>query len=69
MNPSESQRGELILLQRSRTAAVAQVCRARPILPLDAGTSWSAIKREFGCDSRFAAAQRGGSAEQRVAGL
>lgn len=69
MNLSESERGELTLLQRSRTAAVAQVRRARLILLLDAGASWSAIKRELGCDSRFIATWGGRFVEQRLAGL
>lgn len=69
INLSESERGELTLLQRSRTAAVAQVRRARLILLLDEGASWSAIKRELGCDSRFIATWGGRFVEQRLAGL
>jgi transposase len=69
MNLSVAERGELTLMQRSRTAAVGQVRRARLILLLDEGTSWSAIKRELGCDSRFIATWGGRFIEQRLAGL
>ena len=53
MNLTIGERDELMTLQRSRTAAVAQVRRARLILLLDEGQSWSAIKDELRCDSRF----------------
>lgn len=69
MDLSVSERGELALLQRSRTAAVAQVRRARLILLLDEGASWSAIKQELRCDSRFIATCGNRFVEQRLAGL
>src|SRR6187399_1809082 len=53
MNVTSGERNELMALQRSRTAAVAQVRRARLILLLDEGQPWSAIKQELRCDSRF----------------
>jgi transposase len=69
MNLSVSERGELQMLQRSRTAAVAQVRRARLVLLLDEGASWSQIKRELRCDSRFIATWGNRFVEQRLAGL
>jgi transposase len=69
MNLSVLERDELALLQRSRKAAVAQVRRARLILLLDEGASWSAIKRELHCDSRFIATWGNRFVEQRLAGL
>lgn len=69
MNVSESERDELMLLQRSRKAAVAQVRRARLILLLDEGASWSTIKRELRCDSRFITTWGERFVEQRLAGL
>ena len=44
MNVTSGERKELMALQRSRTAAVAQVRRARLILLLDEGQPWSAIR-------------------------
>lgn len=69
MNLSVSERDELMLLQRSRTAAVAQVRRARLILLLNEGRSWSAIKQELRCDSRFIATWSQRFIEHRLAGL
>lgn len=69
MNLSVSERGELTMLQRSRTAAVAQVRRARLILLLDEGASWSTIKGQLRCDSRFIATWGNRFVEQRLAGL
>lgn len=69
MNLSESERAELMLLQRSRTAAVAQVRRARLILLLDEGASWSSIKQQLRCDSRFITTWSSRFIEQRLAGL
>ncbi len=69
MNLSASERGELAVLQCSHTAAVAQVRRARLILLLDEGASWSTIKQELGCDSRFIATWSSRFIEQRLAGL
>jgi transposase len=69
MNLSQGEREELTLLQRSRTAAVAQVRRARLVLLLDAGASWSAIKRELRCDSRFIATWGERFVRARLGGL
>ena len=64
-----AERGELALLQRGRSAAMAQVRRARLMLLLEAGTSWSSIKGEQHCDSRFIATWSARLAEQRLVGL
>ncbi|WP_343668471.1 helix-turn-helix domain-containing protein, partial [Paraburkholderia heleia] len=53
MNLSETEREELMSIQRSRTMAVGQVRRARLILLLDEGASRAAIMAELHCDSRF----------------
>src|ERR1700741_3443796 len=69
MNVTVGEREELGRLQRSRTAAVAQVRRARLILRLDEGMSWSSIKRELRCDSRFIATWGGRFVQDRLGGL
>jgi hypothetical protein len=48
MNLTAGERNELMALRRSHSAAAASVRRARLILMLDEGESWSAIKRELG---------------------
>ena len=47
MNLTEGERQELESLQRKRTAAMAQVRRARLILMLDDGASRDTIKSEL----------------------
>jgi transposase len=69
MTLTVGERDELMALQRSRSAAVAQVRRARLILLLDEGASWAAIKRELRCDSRFISIWGGRFAQTRLAGL
>jgi hypothetical protein len=69
MNLSVFERDELALPQRRRTVAVAQVRRARLIMPLDDGASWSAIQAQLRCDSRFFATWGNRFFEQRPAGL
>jgi len=69
MNLSAAERSELTALQRSRTAAVAQVRRARLILMLDAQAGWSAIKRELKCDSRFISTWGERFVQERLSGL
>lgn len=69
MNLSPAERSELTAMQRSRTAAVAQVRRARLVLLLDSGEPWSAIKRELRCDSRFISTWGTRFAEDRLSGL
>lgn len=69
MNLNPGERGELSRLQRSRTAAVSQVRRARLILLLDQGASWSAIKDDLRCDSRFITTWGGRFVAERLAGL
>ena len=56
-------------MRRSRTAAVAQVRRARLILMLDGGASRSAIKHELRCDSRFISTWGRRFAQERLSGL
>ena len=69
MNLSVAERAELVALQRSRTAAVAQVRRARLVMLLDEAASWSAIKSELRCDSRFIATCGERLARERLSGL
>lgn len=69
MNLTTGERNELMALQRSRTSAVAQVRRARLILLLDEGESWSAIKRELRCDSRFISTWGSRFVQARLGGL
>ena len=69
MKLTVAERDELTMLQRSRTAAAAQVRRARLILLLDEGASWSSIKRELRCDSRFIATWGGRFVQDRLGGL
>ena len=69
MNVTSGERNELMALQRSRTAAVAQVRRARLILLLDEGQPWSAIKQELRCDSRFISTWGGRFVQARLGGL
>ena len=69
MNLTEGERQELESLQRKRTAAMAQVRRARLILMLDEGASRDTIKSELKCDSRFIATWKTRFAGERLAGL
>jgi hypothetical protein len=69
MNVTSGERNELMALQRSRTAAVARVRRARLILLLDEGQPWSAIKQELRCDSRFISTWGGRFVQARLGGL
>jgi hypothetical protein len=69
MNLTIGERDELMTLQRSRTAAVARVRRARLILLLDEGQSWSAIKQELRCDSRFISTWGKRFVQARLGGL
>ncbi|KXU35973.1 DDE endonuclease [Cephaloticoccus capnophilus] len=69
MNLSESERQELMALQRSRTMAAGQVRRARLILLLDEGASRGAIMSKLGCDSRFITTWKTRFAAERLAGL
>jgi len=69
MNLSTTERDELMAMQRSRTAPVAQVRRARLVLMLDAGEPWMAIKGELRCDSRFISTWGRRFAQDRLGGL
>jgi transposase len=69
MNLSPSEREELMALQRSRTAAVGDVRRARLVLMLDSGEAWSTIKGELRCDSRFISTWGNRFAQERLGGL
>src|SRR5262249_18813494 len=69
MNLSQSERDELLALQRRRNAPVAQVRRARLILMLDEGASRETIKAGIGCDSRFITTWSKRFAAERLAGL
>ena len=66
MNLTEGERQELESLQRKRTAAMAQVRRARLILMLDDGASRDTIKSELKCDSRFIATWKTRFAGERL---
>ncbi|SIT49731.1 Integrase catalytic region (fragment) [Paraburkholderia ribeironis] len=67
MNLSETEREELMSMQRSRTMAVCQVRRV--ILLLDEGASRAAIMTELRCDSRFITTWQTRFARDRLAGL
>lgn len=69
MNLSDSERVELESLQRKRTAAVAQVRRAKLILLLDAGVSRAGIMDALNCDSRFITTWKLRFTNERLAGL
>ena len=69
MKLTAGERNELMALRRSQSAAAASVRRARLILMLDEGQSWSAIKRELGCDSRFISTWGGRFVQSRLGGL
>jgi hypothetical protein len=69
MNLSETEREELMSLQRSRAMAVGQVTRARLILLLDEGASRAAIMTELRCDSRFITTWQTRFIRERLAGL
>jgi transposase len=69
VNLTAGERNELMALQRSRRAAVGQVRRARLILLLDEGRSWSAIKQELRCDSRFISTWGSRFVQARLGGL
>ena len=69
MNLTAGERNELMTLRRSQSAAAASVRRARLIWMLDEGESWSAIKRELGCDSRFISTWAGRFVQSRLGGL
>jgi len=69
MKLSEGERQELEAMQRSRRRAAGEVRRARLILLLDAGYSWTTIKRELGCDTRFISTWSGRFVRERLAGL
>jgi transposase len=69
MKLSAVERDELMSMQRSRRAAAALVRRARLVLLLDAEESWSTIKRELRCDSRFISTWGERFARDRFSGL
>ncbi|WP_321943627.1 IS630 family transposase [Paraburkholderia tropica] len=69
MNLGETEREELMSMQRSRTMAVGQVRRARLILLLDEGASRAAIMAELRCDSRFITTWQKRFTSERLAGL
>jgi len=69
MKLSTAERDELMAMQRSRKAAAALVRRARLVLLLDAGESWTTIKGELRCDSRFISTWGGRFAQSRLVGL
>jgi transposase len=69
MNLDAAERSELLAMQRSRSAPVAQVRRARLVLLLDEHASWATIKRELRCDSRFISTWSKRFVADRLAGL
>src|SRR5258707_3106652 len=60
---------ELQARARSRVLRVGDVGRARLILMLSEGQSWSAIQQALGCSSAFIARCQARVAQQRLAGL
>lgn len=69
MNLTAGERAELMAWRRSHSAAAASVRRAGLILMLDQGESWSVIKRELGCDSRFISTWGGRFVQSRLGDL
>jgi hypothetical protein len=68
MNLTAGERDELMALRLSHSSA-ALVRRARLILMLGEGQSWSVIKSELGCDSLFISTWGGRFVQARLGGL
>ena len=66
---SRPERQELQARLRSRVLRADDVRRARLILMLAEGTSWSAIEQALGCSSAYIARWQARFEEQRLAGL
>src|SRR3989441_6482823 len=60
---------ELQARARSRVLRAGDVRRARLILMLSEGQSWSAIQQALGCSSAYIARWQARFAQQRLAGL
>jgi transposase len=66
---SQAESQELHTRARSRVLRADDVRRARLILMLAEGQSWSTIEQALGCSSAFIARWQSRFAEQRLAGL
>ncbi len=66
---SQRESQELHARARSRVLRADDVRRARLILMLAEGQSWSAIQHALGCSSAYIARWQARFAEQRLAGL
>jgi Homeodomain-like domain len=66
---SRAEYQELQARVRSRVLRAGDVRRARLILMLAEGQSWSAIEHAFGCSSTYIARWQSRFTEQRLAGL
>src|ERR1700674_3169019 len=66
---SRSEAQELRARARSRVLRAGDVRRARLILMLSEGQSWSAIQQALGCSSAYIACWQARFAQQRLAGL
>jgi len=66
---SRSEAQELRTRVRSRVLRAGDVRRARLILMLSEGQSWSAIQQALGCSSAYIARWQARFAQQRLAGL
>ena len=63
------ERRALLSLTRSRAAAAADVKRARLIMMLDEGLSWSAISEQLPCTADYISRWKGRFERERMAGL
>src|SRR6202158_4812284 len=66
---SQPEAQELRARVRSRVLRAVDVRRARMILMLSEGQSWSAIQQALGCSSAYIARWQARFAQQRLAGL
>src|ERR1700738_2985064 len=66
---SRTEAQELRARARSRVLRAGDVRRARLILMLSEGQSWSAIEQALGCSSAYIARWQARFAQQRLAGL
>src|SRR5258708_9287559 len=67
--PTVAESQELRARARSRVLRAGDVRRARLILMLSEGQSWSAIQQALGCSSAYIARWQARFAQQRLAGL
>jgi transposase len=69
LNLTAEERASLQGLLRSRTAAAADVKRARLIMMLDEGQTWTAISERLPCTPDFISRWKGRFERERLAGL